>query len=142
MSLASLKTFTNALSGMRELARRAESSPGYVTRILALLESEDVLPRDTKGAITKVNWSALLKRWAQDYAVASTNRAFAYLEPRSTEAFLDRLRDYKTNWALTGSRAVPRAASSAPARTISCYLDNPEKAGTGREPSEAQALLS
>lgn len=177
--------------GVRELAGRAETSPGYVTRILTLLESEDVITRDTKGAIATINWRDLLQRWAQDYAVGRTNRAFTFLEPRSTEALLNRLRAYKPKWALTGSRAVPRAATSAPARAISCYLENPETAavdlglrsvdsganvillepfdsviwqrtrkeadltcvavsqcavdlltGTGREPSEAQALLS
>jgi hypothetical protein len=114
--------------GVRELASRAETSPGYTTRVLTLLEAENVITRDTKGGVATVNWRDLLKRWAQDYAVASTNRAFAYLEPRNIEAFLARLRDYDKPWALTGSRAVPRAASSASTRTISCYLDDPEQA--------------
>lgn len=177
--------------GVRELARRADASPGYVTRVLSLLDDEDVISRDANGGIATVSWRELLQRWAQDYSVTSTNRALAYLEPRSSDAFLNRLRDYSMTWALTGSRAVPRAAASTPTRSISCYVDNPEQAaselglrsvesganvillepfdnviwqrtrkeagltcvavtqcavdlltGTGREPSEAQALLS
>lgn len=177
--------------GVRELARRAETSPGYATRVLKLLEREDVIARDTKGGVATVNWRDLIQRWAQDYAVARTNRALAYLEPRSLDAFLNRLRADKNRWAVTGSRAVPPAASSAIGRTVSCYVENPERAaveldlrmvdtganvillepfdsviwertrkqanltcvavsqcavdlltGTGREPSEAEALLS
>lgn len=114
--------------GVRELSGRAQTSPGYTTRVLTLLENENVITRDSKGAVATVNLRDLLQRWAQDYAVNQPNRAFAFLEPRSTEAFLDRLRDYSEKWALTGSRAVPRAASSASGRTISCYLEDPEQA--------------
>ena len=177
--------------GVRELATRAQASAGYTTRVLTLLENENVIMRDKKGGVATVNWRGLLQRWAQDYAVAETNRAFAFLEPRSTEAFLERLEDYAGQWALTGSRAVPRTASSASSRSVTCYGEDPEQAardlglrsvdsganvtllepfdlviwqrtrreanlvtvavsqcavdlltGTGREPSEAQTLLS
>lgn len=176
--------------GVRELARRADTSPGYTTRILKFLEAEDVAGRDAKGVVTNVNWADLLRRWARDYEVAKTNRSVAYLEPRGIDALLAKLRGYKKRWALTGSMAVPASAASASSRTVSCYLEDPERAardlqlksvdsganvillepfdpviwertrnerdlncvavsqctvdlltGTGREPSEAQALL-
>lgn len=176
--------------GVRELATRAQTSAGYTTRVLTLLENENVITRDKKGAVATVIWRELLQRWAQDYAVVETNRAFAFLEPRSIEVLLNKLQNYSARWALTGSRAVPRAASSASGRIISCYVEDPEQAavdlglrsveaganvtllepfdlviwqrtrretnlitvaltqcavdlltGTGREPSEAEALL-
>lgn len=114
--------------GVRELARRAEANPGYVTRILALLEREDVISRDPSGGVAAVKWKDLLGRWTQNYAVTRTNRAVAYLEPRDLEALTRRLGDYKGVWAVTGSRAVPPAASTAPARTLSCYVESPESA--------------
>lgn len=114
--------------GVRELARRAETDPGYATRILTLLEREDVVSRDKKGGISNVKWKDLLRRWAQDYSVTGTNRSFAFLEPRSVDGLLKRLTRYKGKWAVTGSRAVPRTASTASARTISCYVESAEEA--------------
>jgi hypothetical protein len=177
--------------GVRELARRAETDPGYVSRVLTLLAEEDVVARSKNGGVTDVNWKGLLTRWAQDYDVTRTNRTFEYLEPRSIDQLLRRLSAYKGKWALTGSRAVPRRAQTAITPAISCYIERPDQAalelglrrvesganvrllrpfdsviwertrqedgmtcvsmsqcavdlltGTGREPSEAQALLA
>ena len=138
-----------------------------------------------------VKWQDLLRRWAQDYAVTRTNRALAYLAPRGVDVLLKGLGEYEGKWALTGSRAVPRVASTATTRSVSCYVESPEQTaadlelrsvdaganvlllepfdsvvwertrteagltcvalsqcavdlltGTGREPSEAEALLS
>ncbi len=119
--------------GVRQLARRAETNPGYVTRVLRLLEKEDVISRDSKGTVATVKWQDLLRRWAQDYAVTRTNRVLAYLEPRGAERLLSRLGDYHGQWALTGSRAVPRAASTAAARTVSLYVDIAEQAAADLE---------
>lgn len=176
--------------GVRELAGRAAADPGYVTRILTLLQKEDVVARDNAGKVTTIRWKDLLQRWSQDYSVARTNRMAMYLEPRGTDALLKRLSKYSERWALTGSSAVPQAAAKAPVRMLSCYVDNIEEAaaelslrsveagsnvrllepfdtvvwernrkeaglacvavsqcaidlltGTGREPSEAEALL-
>jgi len=177
--------------GVRELARRAEVDPGYASRILTLLQNEDVVSRNKNGAVAGVKWKDLLRRWAQDYAVMRTNQAFVYLEPRSIDALLERLAKYNGKWALTGSRAMPRSAAIAGARNVSCYVETPDEAaadlglravdaganvvlleafdsviwdrtridggltsvavsqcavdlltGTGREPSEGEALLS
>jgi hypothetical protein len=119
--------------GVRQLARRAETNPGYVTRVLSLLEKEDVISRDPKGAVAAVRWQDLLRRWAQDYAVTRTNRALTYLEPRGVDKLLGRLGEYSERWALTGSLAVPRAASTAASRTLSLYVDSPEQAAVDLE---------
>ncbi|MGH7656318.1 MAG: hypothetical protein ACREN6_16830 [Gemmatimonadaceae bacterium] len=116
--------------GVRALARRAEVNPGYATRVLALLEKEDVVSRDPGGAVAAVRWNDLLRRWTQDYAVTTTNRTVSYLEPRSIDALAKRLDRYKGRWALTGSRAVPPAAAAAPARTLSCYVESADAAAT------------
>jgi len=125
--------------GVRELARRAAIDAGYASRIISLLEREDVIARDKKGAVTTVNWKDLLQRWAQDYAVTRTNRALTYLEPRSVEAFITRLGSYKERWALTGSRGIPRVASTAPVRAISCYVESPEQAALDLELRSVEA---
>ena len=116
--------------GVRELARRSGADPGYVTRVLSLLEKEDVVKRGAAGDVTDVEWKDLLKRWAQDYDVARTNRAVAFLEPRGADAFLTKLRALNGKYALTGSRAIPRAAVVAPATLTSCYVEGVERTAT------------
>ncbi|HYN81308.1 MAG TPA: hypothetical protein VES88_07390 [Gemmatimonadaceae bacterium] len=125
--------------GVRELARRAETDPGYVSRILTLLQGEDVVSRDKKGTVSIVRWKDLLRRWAQDYSVTGTNRSFALLEPRSVDSLLKRLITYKGKWAVTGSRAVPRAASTASVRTLSCYVEGAAEAAAAFGLREVEA---
>lgn len=131
--------------GVRELARRAEVNAGYVTRVLSLLEKEDVVARDSDGAVAAVKWKDLLRRWTQDYAVTASSRTVAYLEPRGIESLAKRFGRYKGRWALTGSRAVPLAASTAPTRTVSCYVESAEAAaeqlGLRRVEAGANVLL-
>jgi hypothetical protein len=116
--------------GIRELAQRTGTNPGYVSRVVALLEQEDVIGRDKSGRLITVKWQDLLRRWAQDYALMRSNRFALFLEPRGTEAFTRRLRSFKDRYAITGSRAVPRGAEFAPARTITCYVPSIEQAAT------------
>lgn len=111
-------------TGVRELARRANTDPGYASRILKLLKSEDLISRDTRGRVVEVKWKDLLRQWARDYSVTATNRSFAFLEPRGVDALLRKLTNFKRKWALTGSLAVPRTASIASARTLSCYVES------------------
>lgn len=113
--------------GVRELARRAGTDPGYATRVLTLLERDDVITR-SKGEVIEVRWQDLIRRWAQDYQVAESNRAVPYLAPRGIGEFLAGLQQYDGRWALTGSLAVPREASVSPSRLASCYVDMPDRA--------------
>ncbi len=115
--------------GVRELARRAGTDPGYTTRVLSLLQEDDIVRRALGGKVTEVRWQDLLRRWARDYQVAKTNRALPYLAARGVDSVTSRLRSYKDRWALTGSLAVPQAASIAPSRVASCYVENVERAG-------------
>jgi len=114
--------------GVRELARRTGTNAGYVTRVLSFLEKEDVVRRDRRGEVVDVSWQDLLRRWAQDYDVLKANRAVACLAPRGLEMFMSQLQDYREDWALTGSLAIPREAVTAPTRLASCYVPNPERA--------------
>jgi len=127
--------------GVRELARRAGADPGYTTRVLRLLREEDVIRRDTDGVVADVNWRDLLQRWARDYQVAKTNLVVPYLAPRGLDWFKSRLASYSGPWALTGSLAVPGAASTAPGRLASCYVDAPKRAAEELDlrPAEAGA---
>ncbi|MBI4500905.1 MAG: hypothetical protein HY700_07060 [Gemmatimonadetes bacterium] len=113
--------------GVRDLAKRAGTDPGYTSRVIRLLEDEDLVGRDSTGQVKTVDWQGLLRRWSRDYDVAKTNRAVAYLAPRGLSAFGDQLREYDERYAVTGSLAVPAAAAVAPGRLASCYVQDPER---------------
>jgi hypothetical protein len=114
--------------GIRDLARRAGTDPGYTSRVTRLLQEEDLVQRGPNGQIGTVDWQGLLRRWSRDYDVARTNRAVPLLAPRGLPAFMDRLRQYDEPYAVTGSLAVPAVASVAPGRLASCYVRVPERA--------------
>lgn len=114
--------------GVRVLAARGGADPGYTTRVLSFLAGEDVIARGLRGRVEVVNWQDLLRRWAQDYQVTRTNRIVPCLAARGLDALMDRLRSFRSRYAVTGSYAVPPAASVAPSRLVSCYVDNAEQA--------------
>lgn len=113
---------------VRELARLSGSNPGYVSRILDLLVTEDLIQRGQAGQIAQTDWQDLIRRWSRDYSVTRTNRAVPCLAPRGVDAVTDRLRTFKRTYALTGSLAVPTEASVAAGRLATCYVDDPEQA--------------
>ena len=114
--------------GVRELARLTESNPGYVSRVLDFLVSEDLVQRGKTGQVAETHWQDLIHRWSQDYLLTKTNRAVPCLAPRGLNVIADRLRTYKKTYALTGSHAVPAEASVAVGRLLSCYVDDLEQA--------------
>jgi hypothetical protein len=127
--------------GVRELARITESNPGYVSRVLDLLVSEDLIKRGQAGQIADTDWQDLIRRWSQDYSLTKTNHAVPCLAPRGLNVVADRLRTYRGMYALTGSLAVPAEASVAASRLVTCYVDDLEQAAITLEvrPSEVGA---
>jgi hypothetical protein len=114
--------------GIRDLAKRAGTNPGYTSRVISLLEEEDLIERGSGNRVEKVDWQGLLRRWSRDYEVAKSNRAVSYLDPRGLIAFTERLRQFNELYALTGSLAVPAVAAVAPAARALCYVQIPESA--------------
>jgi hypothetical protein len=110
--------------GVRELARRTGTNPGYVTRVLSLLEDEDVIVRDPDGAVAEVRWRELIGRWSVDYSLTGTNRAVSFLSPRGLSQLQDRLASFDGLYALTGSFAVPSGAQVLPGWLLSCYVSD------------------
>jgi hypothetical protein len=110
--------------GIRELAAKARTDPGYVSRLLDLLEREDVVQRQPRGPIERVDWQALIRRWTQDYSVLESNRTASYLEPRGLPGFVGKLGLEEVQYAVTGSLAASKLAPAAPARLAICYVDD------------------
>lgn len=118
--------------GTREIAKIAQIDPGYVSRLLALLEREDYIGRESRGPVTRVDWPNLLRAWVKDYSLASSNLATAYLQPRGLSALLVALRDQATSdglkYAISGSLAAARRAPVAPARLGVVYVERLDEA--------------
>jgi len=116
--------------GVRELASVARVSPGSVSKLLATLVAEGIVDRDARGAVTNVRRRSLLRRWAQDYAYATTNPGVGYwLAPRGLAQVTDRLAEQE-GVAITGSAAArrllpPDRTSVVPLRLLALYAASP-----------------
>jgi hypothetical protein len=118
--------------GVRDLAAKAQVSPGYVSKLLRLLESEAVVDRDQRGAIAGVDWAGLLRRWSQDYRLAKMADCEPFSSPRGPVAMLRGLAAGEQcppdlHYAVTGAFAAARAmqAGEPPAGPLTCYADAP-----------------
>jgi len=118
--------------GTREIAKIAQIDPGYVSRLLALLERDDYVGREPRGPVTRVDWPNLLRAWAKDYSLDSSNLATAYLQPRGLPTLLDGLREQDgpngLTYAISGSLAAGRRAPIAPARLGVVYVERLDEA--------------
>lgn len=128
--------------GVRKLASTVEADPGYVSRLLAMLDGEALIVRKPRGAIESVDWKALLRRWAVDYSPFSSSRAYSFLEPRGLNAFVHKLRTFPHRYALTGSMAAASVAPVAPARLAVCYVDDPDEAARELDLRPAEAGMN
>ena len=136
-----LADFTPPL-GTREIAK---IDPGYVSRLLALLEREDYIGREPRGPVTRIDWPNLLRAWTRDYSLDSSNFATAYLQPRGLPALLEALRRQESEdgltYAISGSLAAARRAPIAPARLGVVYVERLDEAAQvlGLLPAETGA---
>jgi hypothetical protein len=114
--------------GVRQLATRAGTDPGYVSRLLALLEREELIHRDLRGPIDEVDVPGLVRRWAADYHFLEANRALLCLDVGGPRALLCRLREAGIPHAVTGRVSAAALANQPLPGVIACYVDNPERA--------------
>ncbi len=127
--------------GVRELAEGAKIDPGYASRVLTLLEREDLIQRKSRGPITGVDWQNLIRRWTEDYSLLGSNRTASYLEPRGLNALLGKLRDSDLRYAATGSLGSAGVAPVAPARLAVLFVEDMDAAAERLDlrPAEAGA---
>jgi DNA-binding transcriptional ArsR family regulator len=127
--------------GVRELAERSGIDPGYVSRVLALLDREALVERRGRGRTVAVDWPRLLRRWAESAPLEARGEQRTFLEPRGIEALKGRLRRLERRFALTGTLAAGRLAPVAPPRLAAVYVDDLERAASelGLRPADAGA---
>ena len=125
--------------GVRELAEKTRTDPGYVSRVFALLEREDLIQRETRGPVTSVDWQGLIRRWTEDYSLFGSNRTGSYLEPRGLNSLLRKLSNPDFRYAVTGSLGSASIAPVAPARLAVIFVDDMEDAAEHLALRQAEA---
>jgi hypothetical protein len=114
-----------------DLAARAKVDISYASRLVEWLSREALVERRPRGPVQSVNRAALIRRWAQDYAVLTSNDARGHLDPRGLDNLTRGLSEgaIRGRYALTGSIAANRIAPIAPPRLAMLYVENVESAG-------------
>jgi hypothetical protein len=114
--------------GVGELARAAQLTPGYVSRLLDALDREALVERSHRGAVDSVDIPGLLRRWSESYDVLKANHAATYLAPAGITEQLLRLTSpdlVAENWLVTGSLAAVRFAPVAAPAALFLYCERP-----------------
>ncbi len=107
--------------GIRELADRAEVSAPTLSRVIELLDKDGLVDRKPRGPVQSLDWEGTIRRWTLDYSVTETNGVATYLDPRGLEDLAAKLRTTKRRYSLSGSMALPKDVSIAPARLAMVY---------------------
>jgi hypothetical protein len=108
--------------GVLELAAAAGVTPGYMSRLVDMLDREALLERARRGAVTSVDWGELLRRRAESYSVLETNAVSRYVCPNGAAFALEAARDLHlpTVW-LTGSFAAEQIVKVAAPTLLLLY---------------------
>jgi predicted transcriptional regulator len=129
--------------GVRQIAELSDSNPGNVSRVLDLLEREDLIARSPQGGVEDVRWDELLEAWSRDYSLTDSNRYSTYLDPRGLDNLISNLRSLPSGlrYAVTGSLAAARIAPVAPSRSGAVFVDDAAAVADalGLKPADAGA---
>jgi hypothetical protein len=114
--------------GVLELARYAGVNPGYVSRLLEMLDREAIIKRNSRGGVDRVDWRELLSRRAEGYGVFTSNHVSRYVSPNGPNYALEKIGDVpQPDVALTGSFPVERVVSVAPPNLLILYTRSSER---------------
>lgn len=127
--------------GVRQLAALTKIDAGYVSRVLAFLDTEALVTRIGRGRMQSVDWPALLRRWAQEAPLEVRGQVRTYLEPRGLAALVARLAKSEERYVVSGGLAAAAFAPNAPARLATVWVRDAAEAATrlGLRPAEAGA---
>ncbi|MGH8932928.1 MAG: hypothetical protein ACRDZO_20475 [Egibacteraceae bacterium] len=128
--------------GVRELAAATNVDPGYISRILRVLEEDLLISRRPRGPVVNVDWQALVRHIATTYTLFDANRTTTYVAAAGAERFLADLgANPPARWAITGSFGSSTLAPVAAPTLAIVYTDTPDavETGAGILPADAGA---
>lgn len=127
--------------GVREIAEAASVDAGYVSRVLALLDTEALVTRVGHGKLERVEWPALLRRWAADAPLDSRGTVMTLLEPRGLGTLVKKLAGSGERYVVTGELVAAAVAPVAPPRLATIWLRDASEAAKrlNLRPAEAGA---
>jgi hypothetical protein len=108
------------------LRSRTGTSPATVSKVLSLLEDEALVEREPRGPVLWIDWSGIARRWAQDYAAETRNRASYFLAARGVRHAMKRLPQVATACAITGAVAAERVLRVLPEPRLMIYTPDLE----------------
>jgi hypothetical protein len=114
--------------GVRELAAVADTDPGYVSRLLGMLDREAIVDRTARGRVERIDWRKLLLRWSEEAPLKSRTTASTWLAARGLRSLWDSLRATDIPYLVTGSAVAAGIAPVAPTRLASVYVEDAEGA--------------
>jgi hypothetical protein len=117
--------------GVLDLADRAGVSAAMASRVVALLEADAIITRTKRGAVTGVDWKALLERWSEEYNFTRSNRVMRYLALRGLKPMLESLRKSGCEYAITGTLLAERRRSVA--SSVAAYIYTTDSSGLASE---------
>ncbi len=132
-----LPVTTGLLTGV---AKDSNVSLSYVSRLVDLLEREDLVRRKPRGPIEAVDRPGLVRRWAEDYSLLGSNQGRLYLDPRGAENALEGMRAkafQRRRFAVSGSFAARRYAPISTPSKLVCFVEDPDEAAEALELSPA-----
>jgi len=112
--------------GVRDLAGATGLAPGYVSRLLDVLDDDALVERTRRGGVGSVDIAGLLRRWAESYEVFRSNDARPHLAARGAQDALVRLAELPATLrtAVTGSFAAVRLSAVAGPALLTVYSDD------------------
>lgn len=113
--------------GVRELAERADVTPGYASRLVKLLAEQALLEREERGPVLTVDVPRLLRRWSEYYSFTQTNHTRMYLDARGPSNAVARLASRGSRYAITGSFGAAALAPVAAPRLLFVFVENLEQ---------------
>lgn len=114
--------------GVRELAEAVDVDPGYVSRVLRVLEGEILVTREPRGPVTNVDWEGVIRKAASTYSVFDSNETSTWVASSGPTRLIEDLASKRTGeWAVTGSVAASRLAPVAGPEMAIIYTPDPER---------------
>lgn len=113
---------------MRDLEEVSGTSLASVSRIIDLLDREEMVTRKGRGPVEDVDWEELIRRWADDYRLTEKRSGVGrYLAPRGLDAVVGQLQNSNIEYAVSGTLAAQNWAPYAEATAGLVYVDDLEQ---------------